>query len=81
MWIPIKDAPRDGRLAWVYRPLAKNVGLPLIIQAQLLARDDWPVWDCTVPHGMRATNPTSSTCHVSHYCIQDEMPDCVPVIV
>lgn len=73
-WLPIETAPRDGRLAIVYRPLAANSGdQPVAIKR--LAKGNHFCWDTTVPEGSNPFNPTSDgSCHVTHWMPIPEPP-------
>lgn len=65
-WQPIESAPKDGRLALVYRPLAQESGdEPIAIKR--LTGGDGHCWPCTVPEGATPTNPTDGSCHVTHW--------------
>lgn len=72
-WLPIESAPRDGRLAIVYRPLALKSGDEPVAVKRLVAYDNscWPV---TVPKGQKPFNPTDGSCHVTHWQPLPEPP-------
>jgi hypothetical protein len=73
-WLPIECAPMDGRLALVYRPLARESGdEPVAIKR--LTGGDGHCWPCTVPEGATPTNPTDGSCHVTHWMPLPAPPD------
>lgn len=52
-WRHIDTAPKDGRLALVYRPLARESGdEPVAVKR--LTGGDGHCWACTVPEGLAA---------------------------
>lgn len=65
-WLPIETAPRDGRLAIVYRPLAENSGDQPVAVKRMIGGNNH-CWQSTVPPGCRPTNPTDGACHVTHW--------------
>jgi hypothetical protein len=65
-WQPIETAPRDGRLAIVYRPLALNSGDQPVAVKRLIKGNNF-CWDSTVPEGAKPMNPTDGACHVTHW--------------
>lgn len=66
-WLPIEIAPRDGRKALVYRPLAENSGDERIAVKRLTGSRSNNCWDKTVPPGATPCNPTDGACHVTHW--------------
>lgn len=66
-WLPIEIAPRDGRKALVYRPLAENSGDERIAVKRLTGGRSNHCWDKTVPPGETPCNPTDGACHVTHW--------------
>lgn len=66
-WLPIETAPRDGRKALVYRPLAENSGDERIAVKRLTGGRSNNCWDKTVPPGETPCNPTDGACHVTHW--------------
>ncbi len=72
-WRPIKTAPKDGRLALVYRPLAANSGDQPVTVKRLIGGNNH-CWDSTVPKGHNPTNPTDGSCHVTHWMQIPEPP-------
>ncbi|WP_429058940.1 ASCH/PUA domain-containing protein [Aeromonas jandaei] len=66
-WLPIETAPRDGRKALVYRPLAENSGDERIAVKRLTGGQSNNCWDKTVPPGATPCNPTDGACHVTHW--------------
>lgn len=66
-WLPIETAPRDGRKALVYRPLAENSGDERIAVKRLTSGRSNNCWDKTVPPGETPCNPTDGACHVTHW--------------
>ncbi len=65
-WQPIETAPGDGRMAIVYRPLARNSSDEPIAVKRLVGRNNY-CWPCTVPEGAAPTNPTDGACHATHW--------------
>lgn len=65
-WKPIESAPRDGRLALVYRPLARNSSDEPVAVKRLVSYDNH-CWESTVPEGATPFNPTDGCCHVTHW--------------
>lgn len=65
-WQPIETAPRDGRMAIVYRPLAALSGDQPVALKRLVEYDGH-CWPCTVPPGEKPCNPTDGGCHVTHW--------------
>lgn len=65
--LPIETAPRDGRKALVYRPLAENSGDERIAVKRLTGGQSNNCWDKTVPPGATPCNPTDGACHVTHW--------------
>ena len=65
-WQPIETAPRDGRLALVYRPLALNSGDEPVSVKRLIKGNQF-CWESTVPEGAKPFNPTDGSCHVTHW--------------
>lgn len=72
-WQPITTAPKDGRKALVYRPLAANSGDEPIAVKRLIGGNRG-CWDSTVPEGAVATNPTDGACHTTHWMPLPEPP-------
>lgn len=72
-WQPIKTAPKDGRLALVYRPLAHTSG-DQPVDVKRLIGGNHHCWDSTVPAGEKPTNPTDGACHVTHWMAIPEPP-------
>lgn len=72
-WQPIETAPKDGRMALVYRPLARNSHDEPVAIKQLTGGNNH-CWDCTVPHGETPTNPTDGACHATHWMPLPEPP-------
>ena len=72
-WMPIETAPRDGRKALVYRPLARNSGDEPVAIKRLVDTDN-TCWDCTVPAGSTPCNPTDGSCHVTHWMPLPTLP-------
>lgn len=66
-WLSIETAPRDGRKALVYRPLAENSGDERIAVKRLTGGQSNNCWDKTVPPGATPCNPTDGACHVTHW--------------
>ena len=65
-WQDISTAPRDGRLALVYRPLAHKSGDERVSIKRLVGGNNH-CWESTVPPGATPTNPTDGSCHVTHW--------------
>jgi hypothetical protein len=65
-WQPIETAPTDGRMALVYRPLARESGDEPVAIKRLIGGHNH-CWNCTVPEGQKPTNPTNGSCHVTHW--------------
>lgn len=65
-WQPIETAPRDGRIAIVYRPLARESHDEPVALKRLVEYDNH-CWPCTVPKGQTPFNPTDGLCHVTHW--------------
>lgn len=72
-WQDIKTAPRDGRLALVYRPLALNSGDQPVAVKRLVKGNQF-CWESTVPPGAKPFNPTDGACHVTHWMPIPEPP-------
>ena len=72
-WLPIETAPKDGRLAIVYRPLAHTSGDQPVTIKRLVGGNRF-CWDTTVPEGSVPTNPTDGACHVTHWMPIPEPP-------
>lgn len=65
-WQTIDTAPLDGRIALVYRPLAMLSQDDPITLKRLIGGNNH-CWECTVPEGEEAYNPTDGSCHVTHW--------------
>lgn len=65
-WQPISTAPRDGRKALVYRPLARNSHDEPVTVKRLIEGNHY-CWPGTVPPGAEPNNPTDGSCHVTHW--------------
>ena len=65
-WLPIETAPSDGRIALVYRPLARNSKDDPVAVKRLIGGNRH-CWESTVPDGAAPTNPTDGACHVTHW--------------
>lgn len=65
-WQDISTAPKDGRIALVYRPLARNSQDEPVAMKRLIGGNNH-CWECTVPEGFEPTNPTDGSCHVTHW--------------
>lgn len=65
-WRQIESAPKDGRLALVYRPLARLTSDEPVAVKRLIGGDDH-CWPRTVPEGQKPCNPTDGACHVTHW--------------
>ena len=72
-WQPIETAPKDGRMALVFRPLARNSRDEPVALKRLIGGNNH-CWDSTVPEGSRPTNPTDGSCHVTHWMPLPEPP-------
>ena len=72
-WQPIETAPKDGRMAIVFRPLAEVSGDDRVAVKRLIENDNW-CWPCTVPEGHEPCNPTDGACHVTHWMDFKEPP-------
>jgi hypothetical protein len=72
-WQPIETAPKDGRLALVYRPLALQSGDQPVAVKRLIGGNNH-CWESTVPKGQKPTNPTDGSCHVTHWMPIPEPP-------
>ena len=72
-WQPIETAPKDGRMAIVFRPLAEVSGDDRVAVKRLIETDNW-CWPCTVPEGHEPCNPTDGSCHVTHWMAFKEPP-------
>lgn len=72
-WQPIKTAPKDGRRALVYRPLASESSDETVAVKRLIGGKNH-CWPCTVPKGQKPTNPTDGACHVTHWMPIPEPP-------
>lgn len=73
-WQPIATAPRDGRMALVYRPLAHKSGDQPVAVKRLVKGNHF-CWDSTVPEGAKPMNPTADgSCHVTHWMDIPEPP-------
>lgn len=66
LWLPISTAPLDGRMALVFRPLARNSNDDPVAIKRLVDSDN-SCWDSTVPPGATPCNPTDGSCHVTHW--------------
>ena len=73
-WQTIDTAPCDGRMALVYRPLARN-SQDEPVAVKRLTGGNRSCWDCTVPEGATPTNPTDGACHVTHWMPLPEPPE------
>jgi hypothetical protein len=76
-WQPIGTAPRDGRLALVYRPLARNSSDEPIAIKRLIKGNN-SCWESTVPEGAEPFNPTDGACHVTHWAPLIPPPPTLP---
>lgn len=65
-WQPIETAPKDGRFAIVYRPLAHMSRDEPIALKRMIGGNNH-CWPGTVPDGAVPTNPTDGSCHVTHW--------------
>jgi hypothetical protein len=65
-WQPIETAPSDGRVALVYRPLARASQDEPIAMKRLIGGNHH-CWSGTVPDGSEPYNPTDGACHVTHW--------------
>jgi hypothetical protein len=65
-WQPIETAPRDGRLALVYRPLARNTSDEPVAVKRIMKTDNF-CWPATIPEKQEPCNPTDGLCHVTHW--------------
>jgi hypothetical protein len=65
-WRAIETAPKDGRLALVYRPLAHMSGDEPVTVKRLIGGKNY-CWESTVPKGQKPCNPTDGSCHVTHW--------------
>lgn len=65
-WQPIETAPKDGRKALVYRPLARNSQDEPVAIKRLVGGNNH-CWETTVPEGAIPYNPTDGSCHVTHW--------------
>jgi hypothetical protein len=65
-WQPIETAPKDGRMALVFRPLARNSNDEPVAIKRLMDTDH-SCWESTVPPGAQPCNPTDGLCHVTHW--------------
>lgn len=77
-WQPIETAPRDGRMALVYRPLALKSGDEPVAVKRLVKGNQF-CWDSTVPPGAKPFNPTDGACHVTHWMPIPEPPSAAVV--
>lgn len=73
-WQLIETAPCDGRMALVYRPLARLSHDEPVSLKRLVGGNNH-CWPCTVPEGHQPTNPTNGACHVTHWQPLPESPD------
>jgi len=74
-WQPIETAPRDGRLALVYRPLAHMTRDEPVAIKRLVAVNNF-CWKATVPEGSEPFNPTADgSCHITHWMPIPDGPD------
>ncbi len=76
-WRDIASAPRDGRMALVYRPLARNSGDEPVAIKRLIEGNAF-CWATTVPEGAEPFNPTDGSCHVTHWKPLDLPPPSPP---
>lgn len=65
-WRPIETDPRDGRLALVFRPLARLTSDEPVAVKRLIGGNNH-CWPRTVPEGHEPNNPTNGACHVTHW--------------
>lgn len=65
-WMPIETAPGDGRLALVFRPLARLTSDEPVAVKRLIGGHHH-CWERTVPAGEAPCNPTDGSCHVTHW--------------
>lgn len=65
-WRTIETAPKDGRKALVFRPLAEKSGDCRVAVKRLIGGNNH-CWESTVPAGQKPTNPTDGACHVTHW--------------
>jgi hypothetical protein len=76
-WQDISTAPKDGRRALVYRPLARNSQDEPIAMKRLIGGNHH-CWECTVPEGAEPMNPTDGACHVTHWMPLPPAPEAKP---
>lgn len=74
-WQPIETAPRDGRMALVFRPLARVTHDEPVALKRLVGGNSY-CWPATVPSGSEPCNPTDGSCHVTHWQPLPEPPPC-----
>ena len=72
-WKDIATAPTDGRLALVYRPLARLTHDEPVAIKRLIGGNHH-CWERTVPEGHEPCNPTDGACHVTHWMPIPEPP-------
>ena len=65
-WRDIATAPKDGRKALVYRPLA-HLTHDEPVAVKRLVEGNQHCWPRTVPAGEKPYNPTDGSCHVTHW--------------
>lgn len=73
MWRPISEAPKDGRMALVFRPLAHITHDQPVEIKRLVDRNNF-CWPATVPAGSAPCNPTDGLCHVTHFMLLPSRP-------
>jgi hypothetical protein len=65
-WQDISTAPKDGRMAIYYRPLAHLTNDPHVAVKRSMSSNQ-QCWSATVPEGQEPTNPTDGSCHCTHW--------------
>ena len=65
-WQSIETAPMDGRMAFVFRPLAAMSHDQPVALKRLIGGNKH-CWESTVPAGQSPFNPTDGCCHVTHW--------------
>ena len=65
-WRPIESAPKDGRIAVFYRPLAHLSNDPHVA-VKRTCKTPQHVWEATIPEGCDGLNYNDGFCYATHW--------------